>query len=89
VPWGPLSLGFESASLRCITLSVRWRVPTADFFFEAERRAGVRTAALLARQTAERLAAIRRRMTAEVAEFGEEGVYALPMTANLVTATRR
>ena len=77
-------LGFDGASLRFATFTARWRVPTADFFFEAELRAGVRTAALLARQSPERLASIRTAMAAAMAAFAEDGAYVLPMAAHLV-----
>jgi len=82
-------LGFDGDSLRFATLTTRWRVPTPDFFFEAELRAGVHTAALLARQSPERLASIRAAMAAAVAAFAEDGAYVLPMAAHLVAISRR
>ena len=51
--------GFNGDSMIYETRSVEWHLPTAHYFFEAERDAGVRTAGLLARQSPERLNAIR------------------------------
>src|SRR4051794_39479399 len=58
--------GFEPASFRTETIAHDWRVPTAELLFEAELHAGVRTAAVLKAQPAERLEAIREAMTAGV-----------------------
>lgn len=72
-----------------VTLAVaRWRVPDADSVFTAERTAGVRTAALLARQEPARLAAIEAALAAGMEEFRDGDGYALPMAAQLVVATR-
>src|SRR5436190_17421990 len=51
--------GFDGSSMSYETHTVEWRLPTASYFFEAERDAAVRTAGLLARQSPERLEAIR------------------------------
>jgi SAM-dependent methyltransferase len=82
-------LGFDPDSLRFTTRVGRWRVPSADFLFEAERRGGVRTAALLARQSPERIAAIRVAIAAALAPFAAEGGYVLPMAAHLAAITMR
>jgi hypothetical protein len=37
--------GFDTGSLRMDTVSALWRVPSADFLFQAQLHAGVRTAA--------------------------------------------
>src|SRR5206468_8835913 len=50
--------GFDRHSMIYETRSVEWHLPTARYFFEAERDAGVRTAGLLARQSPEKLTAI-------------------------------
>jgi SAM-dependent methyltransferase len=51
--------GFDGSSMSYKAPSVEWHLPSAQYFFEAERDAGVRTAGLLARQSPERLDAIR------------------------------
>jgi SAM-dependent methyltransferase len=81
--------GFAPASVRTDLVPVTWRVPTASFFFEAERDAGVRTAGLLAAQTPERLETIGAAATKAFKAFARadgEG-YDIPMAAWIVTAT--
>jgi SAM-dependent methyltransferase len=78
--------GFDPGTVRFSTVQVSWRVPSPEFVFEAELRAGVRTAALLARQSPERLAAIRRDLEAGIAEFADGDGYAVPMAAHVVVA---
>lgn len=78
--------GFEPTSVAFTTHPVLWRVPTAGFLFEAERHGGVRTAALLARQTPERLAAIRAAIEEGVRRHVDGDAFALPMTAHIVAA---
>src|SRR5213078_4047359 len=51
--------GFNGASMVFNLHTIEWSVPTTRFVFDAERNAGVRTAGLLARQTPEKLDAIR------------------------------
>ena len=51
--------GFDGSSMTYETRSVEWQLPDAGYLFEAERKAGVRTAGLLARQSPEALEAIR------------------------------
>src|SRR5436190_20753711 len=43
--------GFDGTSLSYETRTVEWHLPDADYLFEAERKAGVRTAGLRARQS--------------------------------------
>jgi len=78
--------GFAPGSIDFATVRVLWRVPSPGFLFEVELRAGVRTAALLARQSPERLAAIRRDIEAGVAAFANGDGYAIPVAAHVVVA---
>jgi SAM-dependent methyltransferase len=78
--------GFDAASFVFETVSVDWTVPTAGFLFEAEQIAGVRTAAVLARQQPERLAAIRTAMEARVDTYRSEGGFTIPATAHVISA---
>jgi len=77
---------FVPATIEYSTRTENWIVPTAAFYFDAERDAGVRTAALLARQTPERLAAIRSAVEAGAQPFRVGNGFALPMAAHIVTA---
>jgi len=78
--------GFAPLSIRIATVTADWTIPTLGFLFEAERDAGVRTAAVLARQSPERLAAIRAAIEERVARFAAPGGYVIPMAARVVTA---
>lgn len=78
--------GFEATSVAARTHRADWLLRDADMLFQAELRAGVRTTALLARQTPERLAAVRAAMAAGVKGFAVPGGYAIPMTALMLTA---
>jgi hypothetical protein len=81
--------GFEPGSVRVDTVTVHWRVPTADFLFEAERHAGVRTAAVLAAQPPERLGTIRTAMAKGVSRYADGREFALPIVARLISAKAR
>jgi len=78
--------GFDGESVILTSHRVVWIVPTKGLLFEAEERAGVRTAALLARQPPARRAAIREAIEEAVAPLAVPGGYGIPMTALLVVA---
>jgi len=78
--------GFDPRSATFETVRAAWRVPTAAFLFEAEQKGGVRTAALLARQPADRLAAIRGAIEASVRTHAVPGGFAIPAIAHVVAA---
>lgn len=78
--------GFDPRSLALREVTEEWSVPEASFLFWAEREAGVRTAALLARQSTETLAAIEAAMAAAVRRFASSDGFAIPYTAYVVTA---
>jgi SAM-dependent methyltransferase len=82
------SAGFAGDSMTFETVSINWRVPTADFPFEAELHAGVRTAALLARQSHERLARIRSAVEKSVAQYATGNGYAIPIAAYIVVISK-
>src|SRR5205085_12232177 len=81
--------GFAPDSVAVVRVSADWDVPTDFFLFEAERHAGVRTAALLAAQTPEALALIERHMTQAVRAFANDDGYAIPYAAWVVSARKR
>jgi hypothetical protein len=68
--------------------TIEWQVPTADFVFEAERNAGVRTAGLLARQTPEALNAIKARIENAVRFYAKANGFAIPKSAYIVAVTK-
>jgi SAM-dependent methyltransferase len=81
--------GFAPESVTLERITAEWDVPTDFFLFEAERHAGVRTAALLAAQTPEALAAIERQVTQSVRAFATGDGFAIPYTAYVVAAAKK
>jgi SAM-dependent methyltransferase len=78
--------GFDPESLRMDTVTALWRVPSADFQFDAQLHAGVRTAAVLQAQPPERLEAIREAMADAVRRYADGDAFALPIAARLISA---
>jgi ubiquinone/menaquinone biosynthesis C-methylase UbiE len=81
--------GFDGSSMRYETRSVEWHLPSARYFFEAERDAGVRTAGLLARQSPERLDAIRTAIENGIKRYARGNEFVLPMTAHVVVVSKK
>ena len=80
--------GFENGSLRTETITASWRVPSADFLFDAQLHAGVRTAAILRAQPPDRLEAIRVAMGDAVRRYADDDAFALPIAARLISAEK-
>jgi ubiquinone/menaquinone biosynthesis C-methylase UbiE len=80
--------GFDQHSMIYETRAVEWHLPTAHYFFEAERGAGVRTAGLLARQSPERLNAIRTAMENGVRRYAKGNEFVIPMAARVVVVSK-
>jgi hypothetical protein len=78
--------GFDTDSLRMDTVTALWRVPSADFLFQAQLHAGVRTAAVLQAQPPDRLKAIRAVMADAVCHYADGEKFALPIAARLISA---
>jgi len=81
-------VGFERKSVRFETVTANWKVPTATFLFECERYAGVRTAALLARQSEDVLNKISKQIADGVAVYAKGNAFVLPFAAHVVTARK-
>jgi SAM-dependent methyltransferase len=81
-----IAAGFDARSFAFRTITHGWRVPTASFIFEQERDSGVRTAALLALQTPEVLAAIQRDVEAGMRAFANPPGFLVPYTAHVIAA---
>jgi ubiquinone/menaquinone biosynthesis C-methylase UbiE len=80
--------GFNGDSMIYETRSVEWHLPTAHYFFEAERDAGVRTAGLLARQSPETLNAIRTAIEKGVRRYAKGNEFVIPMAARVVVVSK-
>jgi len=76
--------GFDPTSLVFRTVTVSWQVPSAAFVFEAERDAGVRTAALLAAQKPEVQHAIRNQIETGFRPFANENGFSIPYAAHVI-----
>jgi len=81
--------GFDGASMTFRVHTIEWKVPTARFIFDAELKAGVRTAGLLARQTPEALAAILSALEKAVRPYARSEGLAIPKAAYIVAARKR
>ncbi len=81
--------GFDGSSMIYETRTVEWHLPTASYFFEVERDAGVRTAGLLARQSPEKLHAIHVSIENQMQRYATGNEFVLPMTAHVVTVAKR
>jgi ubiquinone/menaquinone biosynthesis C-methylase UbiE len=80
--------GFDPESVRVDLIRAEWELPTDFFLFEAERHAGVRTAALLAAQTPQALDAINDAITRSVQGYARNREFAVPYAAYVVSACR-
>jgi SAM-dependent methyltransferase len=80
--------GFDGNSMNYDTRTVEWRLPSASYFFQAERDAGVRTAGLLARQSPERLDAIRFVIENGIRQYARASEIVLPMAARVVVVSK-
>jgi ubiquinone/menaquinone biosynthesis C-methylase UbiE len=80
--------GFDGNTMTFDLHTIRWKVPTTRFVFDAERNAGVRTAALLAGQTSEQLRAIQSAIESSVSAYAEDEGFAIPKAAYIVTVSK-
>jgi hypothetical protein len=64
-------------------------VPSARFIFEAELNAGVRTAALLARQTPQALRKIQSAIEKGARPYAKENGFAIPKAAYIVAISKK
>jgi len=78
--------GFDPRSLVFRTVTEEWFVPSVSSLFEAELNAGVRTAAILAAQKPEVIAAIRAQTEKSVHACAKDDGFAIPFTAHIVAA---
>jgi SAM-dependent methyltransferase len=81
--------GFDGASMIFKTHTIEWKVPSARFIFDAETKAGVRTAGLLARQTPEALQKVQAAIEKSVQAYAIDGGYAIPKAAYVVAISKK
>jgi len=81
--------GFDPYTFKFETVFSEWLVPSANFLFESELNAGVRTAALLAAQTPEALEKISQHISNAVRGYQKGDGYAIPFAAHVVTGRRK
>lgn len=81
--------GFDGASMSFKLHTIKWKVPSARFVFDAETKAGVRTAGLLARQTPEALRKIQAAIEQSVQQYATADGFAIPKGAYIVAASKK
>jgi ubiquinone/menaquinone biosynthesis C-methylase UbiE len=81
--------GFDGRSMTYETRTVEWKFPDAGYVFDAERHAGVRTAGILARQSAKTLEAIRIALENGIKQYACGSEFVLPMAAHVVVVSKR
>ena len=80
--------GFNEASVSFKNQFVEWIVPSAEYYFETELEAGVRTAAFLKLQTGETLSKIKEAVTAGMKQFYDGRQYRLKFCGCIVSAEK-
>ena len=81
--------GFDGASLTFKVHTIEWNVPSAQFIFEAETKAGVRTAGLLAKQTTEVLGKIQAAIEKALQPYAKGDHFEIPKAAYVVAAQKK
>ena len=80
--------GFDGNSMNYNTQTVELRLPSASYFFHAERDAGVRTAGILRRQSPDWLDAIRVAIENGIQRYVRGNEIVLPMAARVVVVSK-
>ena len=80
--------GFDGGSMTFKVHKIEWHVPSAQFIFDAEQNAGVRTAGLLAQQTPEVLRKIQSAIEKSVQPYAKHEGFAIPKAAYIVAASK-
>ncbi|PYK30786.1 MAG: hypothetical protein DME57_05895 [Verrucomicrobia bacterium] len=81
--------GFNGASMEFKVHRIEWKVPSAQFVFDAELNAGVRTAGLLKRQTPQTLQKIQAAIEESVQQYAQGNGFAIPKGAYVVAAPKK
>jgi ubiquinone/menaquinone biosynthesis C-methylase UbiE len=80
--------GFNGESMSFKVHRIEWSVPSAQFIFDAETKAGVRTAGLLVRQTPQALQKIQAAIEKSVQPYAKGAGFAIPKAAYIVAASK-
>src|SRR5262249_9396116 len=80
--------GFDSGSMTFKTHMIKWKVPSAQFIFNTETEADVRTAGLLALQTPQVLRKIQAEIEKAVEPYAVAGGFAIPKAAYIVAISK-
>jgi ubiquinone/menaquinone biosynthesis C-methylase UbiE len=80
--------GFKGESMSFKVHRIEWNVPSAQFIFDAETKAGVRTAGLLARQTPQALQKIQAAIEKSIEPYAKGDGFAIPKAAYIVAASK-
>lgn len=80
--------GFDPSTFLFETVVAEWLVPSKTFLFESELHAGVRTAALLDRQTHKTLERISNKIAESVSAYARGDGYAIPFAAHIISARK-
>lgn len=81
--------GFDPETIHFEMKLVKWLVPDAGFFFDAELNAGVRNAAFLLQQTPENLMKIKKAVEEGVQQFKVRNGYELPFMGCIIAAGKK
>jgi ubiquinone/menaquinone biosynthesis C-methylase UbiE len=81
--------GFDPTTFHFETVVADWMVPSPTFLFESELHAGVRTAALLVRQSRETLERISNKIAESVSAYAKGDGYAIPFAAHIISARKK
>jgi SAM-dependent methyltransferase len=82
-------VGFSGDSMKFKPHTIKWNVPSANYVFDAERNAGVRTAGLLARQTPEALRSIQSAIEKALRAYAKGNDFAIPKAAYVIAVSKR
>ena len=80
--------GFDPQTMQYKTKLVKWKVPTAGFYFDAELNAGVRNAAFLRQQSEKTLQKIKISIEQGMQQFKTNEGYNLPFRGYIVAAEK-
>ena len=80
--------GFDGPSMRFKVHRIEWNVPTAEFVFDVEMNAGVRTAGLLARQEPQALRNIQAAIEKAVQPYAKGDGFAIPKAGYVVAISK-
>jgi hypothetical protein len=80
--------GFDGAAMTFKIHTIKWNLPSAQFIFDTETKAGVRTAGLLARQTPQVLQRILAEIEKAVHPYAVAGGFAIPKAAYVVAISK-